>query len=96
MDPLPTPSSILARPIVKQPIPSTIVAFKNHHVYVLWKNLLKFEGLRPGAKVAGLVKGSKVYLKSDVATIRGASRWKQEGLKVRGVIAVIVMVGVLV
>lgn len=51
-------------------------------MYVLGKSLLKFEALRPGAKVAGLVKGSKVYLKSDVAKLRGASRWKKDSLQV--------------
>lgn len=65
-----------------QPVPSTIAALKNHHVYVLGKNLLKHEGLRPGAKVAGLVRGCKVFLKSDVARLKGASRWKLDGLKV--------------
>lgn len=52
-------------------------------MYVLGKSLLKFEGLRPDAKVAGLVRGCKVYSRSDVAKLRGASRWKQDGLKVR-------------
>lgn len=51
-------------------------------MYVLGKNLLKFEALRPGAKAAGLVKGSKVYLKADVAKLRGASRWKKDSLEV--------------
>ncbi|CAN0547936.1 unnamed protein product, partial [Ectocarpus sp. 8 AP-2014] len=66
-----------------QPVPNTIAALKNHHKYVLGKKLLKFEALRPGAKAAGLVKGSKVYLKTDVATLRGASRWKKDALQVK-------------
>lgn len=70
-------------PISQQPVPNTIAALKNHHKYVLGKKLLKFEALRPGAKAAGLVKGSKVYLKTDVATLRGASRWKKDALQVR-------------
>lgn len=69
-------------PISQQPVPNTIAALKNHHKYVLGKKLLKFEALRPGTKAAGLVKGSKVYLKTDVATLRGASRWKKDALQV--------------
>lgn len=67
---------------LEQPVPGTIAALKNHHVYVLGKSLLKFEGLRPGVKAAGLVKGCKVYFKSDIAKLRGASHWKRDGLKV--------------
>lgn len=72
-----------ARCRVPKTMPSTIAALKNHHVYVLAKSLRKFDGVRPGAKAAGLVKGCKVYLKSDVSKLRGASRWKQDGLQVR-------------
>ncbi|CAM9525617.1 unnamed protein product [Ectocarpus fasciculatus] len=73
----------LQEKVDNEPVPNTIAALKNHHKYVLGKKLLKFEALRPGAKAAGLVKGSKVYLKADVATLRGASRWKKDALQVR-------------
>ncbi|CBN74451.1 conserved unknown protein [Ectocarpus siliculosus] len=73
----------LQEKVDNEPIPNTIAALKNHHKYVLGKKLLKFEALRPGAKAAGLVKGSKVYLKTDVATLRGASRWKKDALQVK-------------
>ncbi|CAB1118156.1 unnamed protein product [Ectocarpus sp. CCAP 1310/34] len=73
----------LQEKVDKEPVPNTIAALKNHHKYVLGKKLLKFEALRPGAKAAGLVKGSKVYLKTDVATLRGASRWKKDALQVK-------------
>eukprot|EP00903_Cladosiphon_okamuranus_P010967 g10358.t1 len=82
-DPRASEERELQEKVNKEPIPSTIAALKNHHMYVLGKNLLKFEALRPGAKAAGLVKGSKVYLKSDVAKLRGASRWKKDSLQVK-------------
>eukprot|EP00752_Nemacystus_decipiens_P004132 g3781.t1 len=82
-DPRASEEKELQEKVNKEPIPSTIAGLKNHHMYVLGKSLLKFEALRPGAKAAGLVKGSKVYLKSDVAKLRGASRWKKDSLQVR-------------
>ncbi|CAN0199383.1 unnamed protein product [Pylaiella littoralis] len=82
-DPRDSEERELQEKVNSEPVPSTIAALKNHHVYVLGKELLKFEGLRPGARAAGLVKGSKVYLKTDVAKLRGASRWKMDGLQVR-------------
>ncbi|CAM9124322.1 unnamed protein product [Scytosiphon promiscuus] len=82
-DPSASEEKELEAKVNNEPVPSTIAALKNHHVYVLGKNLLKFEALRPGARAAGLVKGSKVYLKTDVAKLRGASRWKKDALQVK-------------
>lgn len=66
-----------------QPIPNTLRGLKNHPCYVLECHLGKYEGIKPGGRVLGLCKGMPVYSTNDIAFLHTASRWVQEGRKVR-------------
>jgi len=66
-----------------QPIPKTLRGLKNHPCYVLECHLGKYEGIAPGSRALGLCKGMPVYSTNDVAFLHTASRWVQEGRKVR-------------
>ncbi|CAM9115405.1 unnamed protein product [Discosporangium mesarthrocarpum] len=66
-----------------QPIPSTLSALQNHQVYCDGKRLGRYQGLLPGAKAVGLLKGHRIYCRSDVVELAGSSRWKKMGRQVK-------------
>ncbi|KAE9419008.1 hypothetical protein Angca_005134, partial [Angiostrongylus cantonensis] len=64
--------------LVKKPLPTTLSEYKNHPLYVLEKDLLKFEGIYPMPKhqiPLGEVRGHKVYPRSTVYTLQSANNW---------------------
>ncbi|XGW29854.1 hypothetical protein V3C99_009139 [Haemonchus contortus] len=64
--------------IVNKPLPATLSEYKNHPLYVLEKDLLKFEGLYPKAedqKPLGEVRGHLVYPRSTVYTLQTERNW---------------------
>ncbi|KAK6052035.1 DNA repair protein Rad4, partial [Cooperia oncophora] len=68
----------LRQELVNKPLPATLSEYKNHPLYVLEKDLLKFEGLYPRAedqKPLGEVRGHKVYPRSTVYTLQSATNW---------------------
>ncbi|KAK6747092.1 hypothetical protein RB195_000370 [Necator americanus] len=64
--------------LVNKPLPTTLSEYKNHPLYVLEKDLLKFEGIYPKPecqKPLGEVRGHKVYPRSTVYTLQSALNW---------------------
>ncbi|KAJ1351304.1 hypothetical protein KIN20_007290 [Parelaphostrongylus tenuis] len=64
--------------LVKKSLPTTMAEFKNHPLYVLEKDLLKFEGIYPrpeDQKPLGEVCGHKVYSRSTVYILQSANNW---------------------
>ncbi|KAJ1351302.1 hypothetical protein KIN20_007288 [Parelaphostrongylus tenuis] len=64
--------------LVKKSLPATVAEYKNHPLYVLEKDLLKFEGIYPrpeDQKPLGEICGHKVYPRSTVYTLLSASNW---------------------
>lgn len=67
-----------------EPLPKTIQAYKNHPIYVLERDLLSFEVLRPDHEPAIHNFGDhKVYLRSQVSVIHTADKWIQHGFQVK-------------
>ncbi|KIH65548.1 DNA repair protein Rad4 [Ancylostoma duodenale] len=64
--------------LVNKPLPTTLSEYKNHPLYVLEKDLLKFEGIYPkpeDQKPLGEVRGHKVYPRSTVYTLQSDKNW---------------------
>ncbi|EYB82400.1 hypothetical protein Y032_0360g3433, partial [Ancylostoma ceylanicum] len=64
--------------LVNKPLPATLSEYKNHPLYVLEKDLLKFEGIYPkpeDQKPLGEVRGHKVYPRSTVYTLQSENNW---------------------
>ncbi|KHJ87308.1 DNA repair protein Rad4 [Oesophagostomum dentatum] len=64
--------------LVNKPLPTTVAEYKNHPLYVLEKDLLKFEGIYPkpeDQKPLGEIRGHKVYPRSTVYTLQSANNW---------------------
>lgn len=64
--------------LIKRPLPTSISEFKNHPLYVLEKDLLKFEAIYPPVetlKPLGEIRGHKVYPRSCVFTLQGELNW---------------------
>ncbi|UMM31083.1 hypothetical protein L5515_012705 [Caenorhabditis briggsae] len=68
----------LREELVKRPLPTTMSEFKNHPLYVLEKDLLKFEAIYPppkSQKPLGQIRGHNVYPRSCVFTLQGENNW---------------------
>uniref|UniRef100_A0A1I7X6Y3 BHD_1 domain-containing protein n=1 Tax=Heterorhabditis bacteriophora TaxID=37862 RepID=A0A1I7X6Y3_HETBA len=66
--------------LVAKPLPTLISEYKNHPLYVLEKDLLKFEGIYPqpeNQKPLGEIRGHKVYPRSTVYTLQSAKNWEK-------------------
>ncbi|VDM71003.1 unnamed protein product, partial [Strongylus vulgaris] len=64
--------------LISKPLPTTLSEFKNHPLYVLEKDLLKFEGIYPrpeDQKPLGEIRGHKVYPRTTVYTLQSANNW---------------------
>lgn len=76
-----------------EPMPRNISDFKNHPIYALKRHLYRSQALYPSDRVIGHVGLSKttansdnlepVYRRSDVHTVRSASRWYRLGRDVK-------------
>jgi xeroderma pigmentosum group C-complementing protein len=63
--------------------PSSQAACKSHPLFVLEKNLGKFQTLRPRTPVVGMISGLPVFLRTCVRELQTARQWKLKGRKVR-------------
>uniref|UniRef100_A0A1I7TQF6 Rad4 domain-containing protein n=1 Tax=Caenorhabditis tropicalis TaxID=1561998 RepID=A0A1I7TQF6_9PELO len=64
--------------LVKRPLPTVMSEYKNHPLYVLEKDLLKFEAIYPPPetqKPLGQIRGHNVYPRSCVFTLQGENNW---------------------
>ncbi|CAB3406075.1 unnamed protein product [Caenorhabditis bovis] len=64
--------------LIKRPLPTTLSEYKNHPLYVLEKDLLKFEAIYPPPetqKPLGTIRGHNVYPRSCVYTLQGENNW---------------------
>ncbi|CAI2349861.1 unnamed protein product [Caenorhabditis sp. 36 PRJEB53466] len=64
--------------LVRRPLPTTMSEYKNHPLYVLEKDLLKFEAIYPPPaqqKALGQLRGHNVYPRSTVFTLQGENNW---------------------
>ncbi|PIO59383.1 DNA repair protein Rad4, partial [Teladorsagia circumcincta] len=76
----------LQKELVNKPLPTTLSEYKNHPLYVLEKDLLKFEAIYPrpeDQKPLGVVRGHKVYPRSSVHTLQGANNWIKQARSVK-------------
>ncbi|RWS29929.1 DNA repair protein complementing XP-C cells-like protein, partial [Leptotrombidium deliense] len=70
--------------VSKQPLPSTLAAFKNHPLYVLDKHLLKYEVIYPeDAPRITSFRGSSVYSREYVQTVHSDIYWRRQGRVIR-------------
>ena len=64
--------------------PKSLSEYKNHPLYVLERDLLKFEVLRPNhAPSVHKLGDHEVFLRRDVSQIHTADKWIQEGMQVK-------------
>ncbi|XRB11096.1 xeroderma pigmentosum group C-complementing protein [Pseudoscourfieldia marina] len=64
-------------------VPSTLAELKTHPLYICGSDLGVKVSIRPGAKVQALVKGKKVYLRSDVGEVHPEYHWRRHGRAVK-------------
>lgn len=62
----------------REPMPSSVAAFKEHPVYTLEKHLKRDEVIFP-AKQAGSFQGMPVFLRANVVACRSARQWYNQG-----------------
>ncbi|XP_069680610.1 DNA repair protein complementing XP-C cells homolog [Periplaneta americana] len=74
----------LNRLMLDRPMPTTLKEFKNHPLYVLRDDLLKFEAIYPpDAPTLGFVRGKPVYARECVHTLHSREIWMKEAKVVR-------------
>ncbi|XP_038073075.1 DNA repair protein complementing XP-C cells homolog [Patiria miniata] len=74
----------LQKQLQEKPMPTSISEFKNHHLYVLKRHLLKFEALYPeSATILGYCRGEAVYSRNCVHTLHTKETWKKQGLAIQ-------------
>ncbi|XP_072136317.1 LOW QUALITY PROTEIN: DNA repair protein complementing XP-C cells [Mobula birostris] len=70
--------------LLEQPLPSSIVEYKNHPLYVLQRHLLKYETLYPPtASILGYCKKEAVYSRDCVHVLHSKDTWLKEARVVR-------------
>ncbi|PNF35257.1 hypothetical protein B7P43_G04796 [Cryptotermes secundus] len=74
----------LNRLMLDRPMPTTLKEFKNHPLYVLKDDLLKFEALYPpDAPPLGFVRGKPIYARECVHVLHSREIWLKEAKVVR-------------
>ncbi|KAJ8046378.1 DNA repair protein complementing XP-C cells-like [Holothuria leucospilota] len=67
-----------------QPLPKSIVEYKNHPLYALKRHLLKFEAIYPEtAAVLGYCRGEPVYSRECVHILKSKHTWMKEARVVK-------------
>ncbi|GMR47631.1 hypothetical protein PMAYCL1PPCAC_17826 [Pristionchus mayeri] len=67
-----------------RPVPSRISELKGHPLYVLEKDLKKYEGVYPRDKLpVAVVRNEKVFLRSDVYHLQGSINWIKFGREIK-------------
>ncbi len=59
----------------QEPLPTSLGAFKKHHLYCIEKHLLRNEVIYPKTKLAGMVNGEKVYFRTNVREVKTIANW---------------------
>ncbi|GLD92028.1 hypothetical protein PINS_up000561 [Pythium insidiosum] len=72
----------LQRLTESEEMPSSLEAFKKHHLYCLERHLTQSQCLHP-RQVVGLFKGEPVFLRKHVQAVRSAFQWRRLGRVVR-------------
>ena len=67
----------------KEPLPTALGAFKNHPLYVLEKQLNKYECLKSRNTVVGEFRGEPVYRRCDVKQLHTPETWLKLGRSIR-------------
>ncbi|XP_049837744.1 DNA repair protein complementing XP-C cells homolog isoform X2 [Schistocerca gregaria] len=74
----------LYRQMQDRPMPTTLAEYKNHPLYVLQKDLLRFQAIYPpDAPTLGFVRGHPVYARECVHTLYHREKWLREAKVVR-------------
>lgn len=74
----------LARQQLDQPLPKTIMEYKNHPLYALKRHLLKFEAIYPAdALTLGFVRNEAVYARECVHTLHSREIWMKHAKVVK-------------
>ncbi|KAI5702624.1 hypothetical protein M8J75_002241 [Diaphorina citri] len=74
----------LERHLKDQPLPLSLSEYKNHPLYVLPKDLLKFQAIHPpDLEPVGYFRGEKVYPRSAVKELHTRETWLKEARVVR-------------
>ncbi|XP_047004381.1 DNA repair protein complementing XP-C cells homolog [Schistocerca americana] len=74
----------LDRQLQDRPLPTSLAEYKNHPLYVLKKDLLKFQAIYPpDAPTLGFVRGHPVYARECVHTLHSREIWLKEAKVVR-------------
>jgi xeroderma pigmentosum group C-complementing protein len=68
---------------VKEVMPTSISAFKNHPVYALERHLLKYEIIYPKDLVLGGIRGETIYPRSSVKTVSTAETFRKAGRQIK-------------
>lgn len=66
----------------REPMPTSVAAFKDHPVYALEKHIKRDEVIHP-LKQAGTFQGFPVFLRSHVISCKSARQWYNEGRVVK-------------
>nr|CAD7261438.1 unnamed protein product [Timema shepardi] len=67
-----------------RPLPSSLSEYKNHPLYVLRKDLLKFEAIYPpDAPTLGFIRGQEVFARECVKNLHSRETWVKEAKVVR-------------
>uniref|UniRef100_A0A915ASE5 Uncharacterized protein n=1 Tax=Parascaris univalens TaxID=6257 RepID=A0A915ASE5_PARUN len=71
--------------LLSKPMPTTIAEFKNHPLYVLKKDLLKFEAIYPPDQepITTLRGGIEVYPRASVHHLQGSLNWLKQARSVK-------------
>ncbi|KAH7729559.1 DNA repair protein Rad4 containing protein [Aphelenchoides avenae] len=70
--------------LLSRPMPAAIAEYKNHPLYVLKKDLLKYQGIYPpDIEPVGKIRELDVYPRSAVHHLQGELNWLKEGRSVR-------------
>uniref|UniRef100_A0A0M3HRB8 DNA repair protein complementing XP-C cells n=1 Tax=Ascaris lumbricoides TaxID=6252 RepID=A0A0M3HRB8_ASCLU len=71
--------------LLSKPMPTTVAEFKNHPLYVLKKDLLKFEAIYPPDQepITTLRGGIEVYPRASVHHLQGSLNWLKQARSVK-------------
>lgn len=70
--------------LMSKPMPVTVAEFKNHPLYVLKKDLHKFEAVYPeDQKPIGKVRGTDVFPRSSVHHLEGSLNWLKQARSIK-------------
>ncbi|WFD34259.1 hypothetical protein MCUN1_001096 [Malassezia cuniculi] len=72
----------LADNVGKEPMPTSVAAFKDHPVYALERHLRRDQVIHPAVRI-GTFQGTAVYSRANVINVHSARQWYNEGREVK-------------